>query len=69
MTKKIMIKLEMEIIGYRINIRLCANTQSKINVTSTDSNIWGFGSVDYFLEEKWTTNLKELLSTKNKKAQ
>lgn len=55
-TKNSMIKLEMEIIGYRIIIRHFANTQSVINVTRTDSNIWGFEPVEYL----WRKNGQQI---------
>ena len=65
-TKKSMIKLEIEIIGYRIIIRHIANTQSVINVTRTDL-LYGVLSLSIIFGGKMDNKFKRIIEHKKQK--
>ena len=61
-----MIKLEIEIIGYRIIIRHIANTQSVINVTRTDL-LYGVLSLSIIFGGKMDNKFKRIIEFKKQK--
>ena len=65
-TKKTMIKLEIEIIGYRIIIRHIANMQSVINVTRTDL-LYGVLSLSIIFGGKMDNKFKRIIEYKKQK--
>ena len=65
-TKKLIIKLEIEIIGYRIIIRHIANTKSMINVTRTDL-LYGVLSLSIIFGGKMDNKFKRIIEFKKQK--